>query len=90
MVLGTWTAQPGADTMVSLKVSADDKFTWRVIKGKESQQFTGSSTYGGGILTLVQENGPVLVGGINWTDANHMTFRVAGEGPEDPGLSFSR
>ena len=25
-----------------------------------------------------------------WTDAGHMTFRVVGDGPDDPGLSFSK
>ena len=58
-------------------------------KGK-TQQFTGSSTYGDGLLTLVQEKGPALVGRVSWKDAGHMTFRVVGDGPDDPGLSFSK
>jgi hypothetical protein len=58
-------------------------------KGK-TQQFTGPSTYGEGILTLVQEKGPVLVGRVSWKDASHMTFRAVGDGPDDPGLSFSK
>ena len=48
------------------------------------------STFGGGLLTLAQDKGPALVGRVDWKDANHMNFRVVGDGPEDPGLSFSK
>jgi len=27
---------------------------------------------------------------VDWKDANHMNFRIVGDGPEDPGLSFSK
>ena len=33
---------------------------------------------------------PALVGRVSWTDASHMTFRVVGDGPDDPGLSFAK
>ena len=58
-------------------------------KGKV-QQFSGTSTYGSGILTLAQEKGPALVGRVGWTDANHVTFKIVGDGPWDPGLQFSK
>ena len=31
-----------------------------------------------------------MVGRVSWKDAGHMTFRVVGDGPDDPGLSFSK
>lgn len=31
-----------------------------------------------------------MVGRVSWKDASHMTFRIAGDGPEDPGLSFAK
>jgi hypothetical protein len=49
-----------------------------------------ASSPGDGILTLAQDKGPALVGRVSWTDASHMTFRIVGEGPEDPGLRFSK
>jgi tetratricopeptide (TPR) repeat protein len=87
---GTWTAKPNASTSVTLNVTPGGPFTWRVATGGKEKEFSGSSTYGDGLLTLVQQNGPVLVGHVSWTDANHMTFRIAGDGPKDPGLSFAR
>ena len=58
-------------------------------KGRK-QHFTGTLTYGNGILTLAQEKGPVMVGRVSWKDANEMTFRIVGDGPDDPGLSFTK
>ena len=58
-------------------------------KGRK-QHFAGSSTYGNGILTLAQEKGPVLVGRVSWKDPKEMTFRIVGDGPDDPGLSFTK
>ena len=37
-----------------------------------------------------RSKGPALVGRVSWKDAGHMTFRVVGDGPDDPGLSFSK
>jgi tetratricopeptide (TPR) repeat protein len=87
---GTWNAHPNADTAIVLTVQPGGKFTWQVaLKGK-AQTFSGTSTYGDGLLTLVQDKGPVLVGRVSWQDASHMTFHVTGDGPDDPGLAFSK
>ena len=42
------------------------------------------------MLTLVQDQGPALVGRVTWTDPSHMTFRIVGDGSNDPGLNFSK
>jgi tetratricopeptide (TPR) repeat protein len=89
-IVGTWNARPAADTGITLTIQPEGGFTWQVARKGQTQPFTGTSTYGGGILTLVQEKGPVLVGRVSWKDAGHMTFRVVGDGPDDPGLSFSK
>lgn len=89
-IAGTWKAQPDADTAITLTIQPGGDFTWQVARKGKTQPFSGKSTFGDGILTLVQEPGPVLVGRVSWKDANHMTFRVVGDGPDDPGLSFSK
>jgi tetratricopeptide (TPR) repeat protein len=89
-IAGTWEAKPAADTGIALTIQPGGGFTWQVTQKGKTQQFTGSSTYGDGLLTLVQEKGPALVGRVSWKDAGHMTFRVVGDGPEDPGLGFLR
>ena len=47
-------------------------------------------TYGSGILTLAQDQGPAMVGNLTWRDETHFTFKVPGAGPDDPGLTFAK
>jgi Tetratricopeptide repeat len=89
-IAGTWEAKPTPGTGIALTIQPAGGFTWQVTQKGKTQQFTGPSTYGEGILTLVQEKGPVLVGRVSGKDASHMTFRVVSDGPDDPGLSFSK
>jgi hypothetical protein len=89
-IAGTWKAAPHADTAIVLSIQPGGGFTWQVTQKGRKQQFGGSSTFGNGLLTLVQEKGPVLAGRVSWKDANHMTFRIVGDGPDDPGVSFSK
>jgi tetratricopeptide (TPR) repeat protein len=89
-ITGTWSAHPAADTTISVTVQPGGQFTWRVEQKGKSQQFTGASTSGDGLLTLAQDKGPVLVGRVSWKDPSHMTFRILGDHPDDPGLSFSK
>ena len=87
---GTWTANPVEGTSVTLTLKPDGNFDWDVTQKGRKQHFTGTLTYGNGILTLVQEKGPVMVGRVSWKNANEMTFRIVGDGPDDPGLSFTK
>ena len=89
-IVGTWNAQPAAGTTIALTVQPGGDFTWKVTQKGKSQQFAGTSTYGSGILTLARVEGPALVGRVSWKDPTHMTFRIVGDGPDDPGLSFSK
>ena len=89
-IAGTWTAQPVAGTAIALTMQPGGEFAWQVTQNGRTQQFNGSSTYGDGILTLAQEKGPALVGRVSWKDPSHMIFRVAGDGSDDPGLSFAK
>jgi hypothetical protein len=89
-IAGTWHARPAADTSISLAIEPGGKFIWQANPKDQKRQFTGTETYGDGILTLAQDKGPALVGRVSWKDSNHMTFRIVGDGPDDPGLSFSK
>jgi hypothetical protein len=77
-------------TSIRLTIEPAGPFTWQVTQKGKSQSFGGSSTYDQGLLTLTQDKGPVLVGRVSWSDPNHMTFRIDGDGPEDSGLNFTK
>ncbi len=89
-IAGTWTAQPTADTKVTLTIQPSGAFTWQVVKPAKTEQFAGISTFGANVLTLAQDNGPVLVGRLQWNGPNKMTFRVVGNNPDDHGLEFTK
>lgn len=91
---GTWTAKPSDDSTITLDLSEDGKFAWKVVDGKgETRSFKGARALGNGLLTLVRDGDahqPPLVGRISWTDEDHFTFKLVGGGEEDKGLAFSR
>ena len=86
---GTWTAQPATDVKITVTLSDDGRFTWKVEPAGKGQQFGGKSSYENGILTLVQDqNNNAMVGNVTWQDETHFTFKVVGGTADDPGLSF--
>ncbi len=91
-LMGTWTAQPAADTTITVTFQDKGHFAWKVSRQGKEQQFEGTSTYDSGILTMVQQqnNNNVMVGNVAWKDDDHFTFKVLGGGPNDPGLSFTK
>jgi hypothetical protein len=89
-IFGTWKAEPNPDTSIALTIDQGGAFTWKVTQKGQTQQFSGTSSFGGGLLTLVQDKGPPLVGRVSWTDPTHMTYRVIGDSLEAPGVSFSK
>src|SRR5262249_4618908 len=54
-IAGTWSAQPAADTSITLSIEPAGAFTWQVSQKGRSQQFSGRYTHGDGILTLAQD-----------------------------------
>jgi len=89
-ISGTWTAQPNADTAVSLTIQAGGAFHWQANQKGQTREFSGTSSFGGGLLTLVPDKSAAIVGRVSWTDPSHMNFRVVGDSPDAPGLSFSK
>ncbi|HKM56561.1 MAG TPA: hypothetical protein VJY33_24365 [Isosphaeraceae bacterium] len=89
-IAGTRKTQPAADTSIVLSIQPDGDFSWQVTQKGMSRQFSNKSTYGEGMLTLVQDTGPALVGRVGWKDSSHITFQIVGDGPDDPGLQFAK
>ena len=89
-IAGHWTAHPAEGTSIELTIEPSGAFKWEVTRNGRKQTFAGTSTFGNGILTLAQEKGPVMVGRVSWKGPSQMTFRVVGEGPDDPGLTFTK
>jgi thioredoxin-like negative regulator of GroEL len=89
-ITGTWTAEPNPDTRVVLTLQPGGAFHWQLTLKGQTRDFSGTSSFGGGMLTLVPDKTPPIVGRVSWTDPSHMTFRVMGDRPDAPGLSFTK
>jgi tetratricopeptide (TPR) repeat protein len=88
---GTWTAQPNDDTSITVAFGDRGRFVWTVTRHGKEEQFEGSSSCAGGILTLTRDqSSEALVGKLQWQDENRFAFKALGSGPDDSGLSFTR
>lgn len=90
LLSGTWTAHPSSNTAISLTFNKDKTFNWKVTQGGQDKQFGGEATLGDNILTLAQNGGTALVGRVSMDGDQKFNFKVVGDGPGDPGLTFSR
>jgi hypothetical protein len=84
---GLFRDNPGLTVELTLK--PDGHFTWTVTINSNTRSFKGQYTAGSGLLTLVSEQGPAIVGRVTGVD-NGFEFKLIGSGPSDPGLTFSR
>lgn len=90
-IAGAWTAESKAGGEVKLTINDDGSFSWTATRDGQTQTVAGkSSSFEKGLLVLAPDQGPPLIGRVSWTDPTHMTFRIAGDGPDDPGLSFAK
>lgn len=88
---GSSTAEPAAGTKITVVFQSDGRFAWKVDHEGKTQQFEGKYSFENGILTLVQDqNNNTMVGNVTWQDESHFNFKVMGNSPADPGLSFTK
>lgn len=87
---GAWAAHPDPQTTITLSFLEGGRFTWKVAHQGQDRLIQGKVTSGNDLLTLAQDHGVPIVGNLNWADETHFNFKVAGGGPDDQGLSFSK
>ncbi len=88
-LVGVWTAKPAQGVTINITFTADGKFNWVVDQNGKKNTITGETSMGKNLLTLAgSEQGSVMVGNCNWTDATHFTFKIVGGPADDPGLSL--
>ena len=74
---------------MELTLKPDGHFTWTATVNGQTRSFSGQYTAGGGLLTLVSDHGPAIVGRITGV-GDGFNFKLIGGGPGDPGLTFTR
>jgi hypothetical protein len=89
-LVGSWKTQQPDGTAIALQLTPDQKFDWSFTRDGKTQDMRGGYTLADNILVLKASESNALVGQVGLTADNRMTFRLNGENPSDPGLTFTR
>jgi tetratricopeptide (TPR) repeat protein len=89
-LVGNWTATRADSATIKLAMAADGTFTWGLDQNGKPQQFSGTYTVADNFLVLKQGNNPMMVGQVAGLAKDRFNFKLPGDNPSDPGLSFVR
>jgi TolA-binding protein len=89
-LVGNWTATRADSATITLALAGDGKFTWGVDQNGKPQQFAGTYTVANNLLVLKQGDNPMMAGQVAAPVNNRFTFKLVGDNPSDPGLTFVR
>jgi TolA-binding protein len=89
-LVGKWTATRADSATIKLALAGDGKFTWALDQNGKPQQFSGTYTVADNLLVLKQGDNPMMVGQVASLANDRFNFKLAGDNPSDPGLTFVR
>ena len=89
-LVGNWTATRPDSATIKLALGSDGKFTWTLDQSGKPQQFSGTYSLADNLLVLKQGDNPVMVGQVVLLAGDRFNFKLAGDNPSDPGLTFAR
>jgi tetratricopeptide (TPR) repeat protein len=89
-LVGNWKASRPDGSTFGLKLTKDAKFTWNFTREDKTQEFSGTYTVADNYLVLKQSDEESMIGQITPLADNRFTFKLAGDNPNDPGLTFGR
>ena len=89
-LVGDWTATRADSATIKLALAGDGKFTWALDQKGKPQQFSGTYTVADNLLVLKQGENPMMVGQVAAVSNDRFNFKLAGDNPSDPGLTFVR
>jgi tetratricopeptide (TPR) repeat protein len=89
-LVGNWTATRADSATIKLDLAGDGKFTWALDQKGKPQQFSGTYTVADNLLVLKQGENPRMVGQVAALANDRFNFKLAGDNPSDPGLTFVR
>jgi hypothetical protein len=87
---GDWKAARPDGSNISLSLAPDGNFTWKFTRKDKTQEYTGPYTVADNLLILKQNGNPVMVGQVTLTNDQQFNFKLPGENPNDPGLTFEK
>ena len=91
-LVGNWSASRDDGAKVQMNLQPGGHFAWNIRSpNSPPQQIAGDYSLANGFLILKQNENSSLIGQVAMAPDNHrLTFKLAGENPADPGLTFTR
>jgi tetratricopeptide (TPR) repeat protein len=89
-LVGNWKAKRADGKTIALNLSNDGKYTWTFAQNDKPQAFSGDYSVADNLLVLKQAGTPMMVGQVTPTAADGFNFKLPGDNPDDPGLTFGK
>ncbi|MEN6558874.1 MAG: tetratricopeptide repeat protein, partial [Thermoguttaceae bacterium] len=89
-LLGKWKATRADGATIALELGKDGQYVWQFDQQGKTRKFAGAYTVADGLLILKQNGSPVMVGQVTSLADGGFNFKLPGDNPNDPGLSFRR
>ncbi len=85
---GDWKATRPDGATISLNLMKDAKYTWAFAAKDKPRQFGGVYTVADNLLILNKGDSPLMIGQVKLLAADRFNFKLPGNNPSDPGLTF--
>jgi hypothetical protein len=89
-LVGNWKATRADGKTIMLDLSSDGRYTWTFAQKDKPQAFSGDYSVADDLLVLKQAGEPVMVGQVTPIAAGQFNFKLPGQNPGDPGLTFGK
>ena len=89
-LVGVWTAKRPDGAVITLNLTKDSKYTWKFAQKGKPQEFSGDYTVADGLLILKTGGNPVMIGQVTLLPGGGFNFKLPGNNPNDPGLTFGK
>jgi hypothetical protein len=89
-LVGHWKATRADGKTIMLDLSSDGRYTWTFAQKDKPQAFSGDYSVADDLLVLKQAGEPVMVGQVTPIAAGQFNFKLPGQNPGDPGLTFGK
>jgi tetratricopeptide (TPR) repeat protein len=89
-LVGNWNAQGPDGSKFGLALNGEGEFQWTASRDGKQQEMTGTYKLENDYLILRASAENSLVGQVAMDGDNRFLFKLAGNNPADPGLTFTR
>jgi tetratricopeptide (TPR) repeat protein len=87
---GVWTCTRADGTTITLSLGQDARYTWKFAQKDRPQEFSGAYDVADNLLILKDGNKPAMIGQVTLLSDNRFNFKLTGDNPNDPGLTFGK